>query len=202
MSSSQISSRPCLLVRHGPAELGRITLAKDKVSIGRRDGNDLVLEDLTVSGEHAVLHNRAGVTVIADLGSRNGTQVNGMSVTQQVLHDGDCIDIGVYSLRYVAEPIQALPFESPLPAHLMVLTGSRAGQSLPLDRARVSVQGDAGQLAIIAYRRHSHWLTHLDGSGCPLINGEPIGLTTRELDFDDLIEIGGTLFQFCFGPAA
>jgi hypothetical protein len=63
---------------------------------------------------------------------------------------------------------------------------------------KVSLRADCGSIAVIAHRRHAHHLTHVDGPGCPLINGEPIGLGSRELNDDDLIELGTCVFQF--GP--
>jgi hypothetical protein len=120
-------------------------------------------------------------------------------VTQRVLADGDCIRIGIYALRYVTERMEALPCESPLVAHFMTLSGPGTGETLAVDRKRVSLRADTGQIAVVVARRNTHWLTHLDGTGCPLINGEPIGLATRELDDADFIEVGGTLFQYCLG---
>jgi hypothetical protein len=199
MPASHTTACPTLVLSTGQTVLQRIALDRARLRIGRRQDNDLMLDDLTVSGEHAVLHTRAGITVISDLGSRNGTLVNGREVTQRVLTDGDCIEIGVYALRYVTERIEALPFDSPLVAHVMTLSGPRTGNTLTLDHPRMSLRADAGQIAVIATRRHAHWLTHLDGAGCPLINGEPIGLSTRELEDADFIEVGGTLFQYCLG---
>jgi predicted component of type VI protein secretion system len=199
MPASQTTACPTLVLSTGDTVIRRIALDRACLRIGRREDNDLMLDDLTVSGEHAVLHTRAGIAVISDLGSRNGTLVNGLGVTQRVLADGDCIRIGIYALRYVTERMEALPFESPLVAHFMTLSGPRTGETLAVDRARVSLRADAGQIAVVAARRNSHWLTHLDGTGCPLINGEPIGLATRELDDADFVEVGGTLFQYCLG---
>jgi len=201
MSSSQTTHRASLVVSHGEAVLGRVSLTQERLSIGRRPDNELVLEDLTVSAEHALLCCEGGLVVVADLGSRNGTLVNGRPGHRQVLRHGDRIDIGIYSLQFQHEGGASRAFDVPVPAHLQILSGPRTGQTLSLDGGRVSVRSDSGHLGVITYRRHTHWLTHLDGTGCPLINGEPIGLSTRELEFDDLLEIGGTVFQFCFGQA-
>ena len=59
-----------------------------------------MLDDLTVSGEHAVLLVGLQDVVIQDLGSRNGTLLNGRPVARALLSDGDCIDIGIYRLVY------------------------------------------------------------------------------------------------------
>ena len=75
-------------------------LTQTRTVIGRRATNTLVLDDLTVSGEHAVLMAGQQDVVIQDLGSRNGTLVNGAPVARALLNDGDSIDIGIYRLVY------------------------------------------------------------------------------------------------------
>lgn len=83
-------------------ELRAVEIASNTLSIGRRPYNDLQLDDLTVSGEHAMVRVREGEVSIHDLDSRNGTLVNGQPVQQRELVDGDIIDIGVYRLRFEA----------------------------------------------------------------------------------------------------
>ena len=198
MQQRATTTVPSLVLSTAHRVVRRIAIDRARLSIGRRALNDVLLDDMTVSGEHAVLHAQHGVVLITDLGSRNGTLVNGVPVTRQVLLDGDCIEIGVYTLTYVAEPLLALPFERPLVAWIKRLTGPRAGQTIRIDQPRVSLRSDCGSIAVIAHRRHAHHITHMDGPGCPLVNGEPIGLGSRELHDDDLIELGASVFQF--GP--
>ncbi len=64
------------------------------MTIGRARDNDLVLEDARVSRHHARLQARSGSLVLTDLGSTNGTLVNGGRVHEVVLGDGDRIEIG------------------------------------------------------------------------------------------------------------
>ena len=64
-------------------------LTLSRTTIGRRATNTLVLDDLTVSGEHAVLLVGLQDVVIQDLGSRNGTLLNGRPVARALLSDGD-----------------------------------------------------------------------------------------------------------------
>lgn len=93
-----------LVLSVGGRVLRELLIDRNRVTIGRRPYNDLLLDDLTVSGEHAIVHTGPkGESVIHDLQSRNGTLVNGMPVMQQVLADGDVIDVGIYRIVYQTE---------------------------------------------------------------------------------------------------
>jgi len=83
-------------------ELRVVAIAGNMLTIGRRPYNDVQLDDLTVSGEHALVRVRKGAVVVHDLGSRNGTLVNGLPIQQRTLADGDVIDIGIYRLHFEA----------------------------------------------------------------------------------------------------
>lgn len=207
MHERETTAIPKLVLSTTLRVLRRIVVDRARMSIGRRPYNDIMLDDLTVSGEHAVLHTSSGECVIHDLHSRNGTLVNGLPVMQRVLVDGDRIEIGIYRLdfvieRVVADPVAAdradgLPAGSPSgTAGLRVLSGSNAGATLALDRPIVSIGNGAGQVAVLARRRNGHYVTHLEGPAYPLVNGESIGLVAHPLRHDDLIELAGTIFQF------
>ncbi|MEI7446844.1 MAG: FHA domain-containing protein, partial [Burkholderiales bacterium] len=78
--------------------------------------------------------------------------------------------------------------------------GPLAGGAVALDRPIVSLSNGAGQVAALARRRGGWVITHLEGPSVPLVNGEPIGLTSHALRHDDLIELAGAIFQFLSGP--
>ena len=387
-----------LVLSVGGRILRELLIDRKRVTIGRRPYNDLLLDDLTVSGEHAIIHTGPkGEAVVHDLQSRNGTLVNGMPVMQQVLSDGDVIDVGIYRIVYrterlginvnafvhqelppsamirpedgapgqpldpdgsagpaggfggrpastliarhnpaspswtsflgagrtgsgaapagngagsdvpasatpadgrgsddgadpgtktgavdgtsgpfppiiepptspASEPPQAapglpslppgsmraptlppskggpgapmpplpfspLPFSqlpssplpsSPLPSSplpsaprpvpvdpwrsgrvlIRYLGGHDAGREVVMDRPIVSIRNGSGQVAVIARRQGNYYLTHLEGLAYPLVNGESIGLGAHALRDNDLIELAGTILQFCLdGPA-
>lgn len=76
-------------------------LVKERVTIGRLATNDIHLDNLAVSGEHAVVVTIGKDSFIEDLGSTNGTRVNGKEIKRYVLRDGDVIRLGKCQLKYV-----------------------------------------------------------------------------------------------------
>lgn len=80
-----------------------IPLAKERVTIGRRADNDVCLPYPAVSGEHAAVVTILADSFLEDLGSTNGTLVNGRPVAKHFLRDRDQIDIGRQLLVYVAD---------------------------------------------------------------------------------------------------
>ena len=205
MQQRETAAVPKLVLSTGDRLLRRIVIDKPRLTIGRRPFNDLMLDDLTVSGEHAVVHTAAGTSTIHDLRSRNGTLVNGVPVMQRTLADGDRIDIGIYRLHYVLEhePAEGADGSSPdggAAPTLAVLSGPQAGGTVRLERPIVSIADATGQVAVVAHRRTGWVITHLEGPSCPSVNGESIGLTSHPLRPDDLIELGGTIFRFQSDP--
>ncbi|HLQ38347.1 MAG TPA: FHA domain-containing protein, partial [Planctomycetota bacterium] len=73
---------------------GRRQPVRDGMTLGRVAGNDVVVDDTKASRKHARVIVAGGVVEIEDLGSSNGTQLNGKPVTRRVLRSGDAIQIG------------------------------------------------------------------------------------------------------------
>ena len=71
-----------------------VLLMKQRVSIGRHESNDIILEDISTSRHHAQLHASNGAFLIEDLGSKNGTFIAGRQVVDTSLKSGDVIDFG------------------------------------------------------------------------------------------------------------
>jgi len=78
----------------GPFQGTAFSLSDRNVSIGRDPSNDLWIADHSLSRQHCLLVSRDGQFAIRDLGSKNGTLVNGMPIGEQLLHDGDHISVG------------------------------------------------------------------------------------------------------------
>ena len=80
-----------------------VQITKDKTTLGRRPYNDIVIDNLAVSGEHAVLQMVGGDVFIEDLNSTNGTYINGKAVKKQLLAHNDTVEIGKYKIKYINE---------------------------------------------------------------------------------------------------
>lgn len=80
-----------------------VQITKDKTTLGRRPYNDIVIDNLAVSGEHAVLQMVAADVFIEDLNSTNGTYINGKAIKKQLLTHNDTVEIGKYKIKYLVD---------------------------------------------------------------------------------------------------
>jgi pSer/pThr/pTyr-binding forkhead associated (FHA) protein len=80
-----------------------VQIIKDKTTLGRRPYNDIVIDNLAVSGEHAVLQMVGQDVFIEDLNSTNGTYINGKAVKKQLLAHNDTVEIGKYKIKYLVD---------------------------------------------------------------------------------------------------
>jgi hypothetical protein len=80
-----------------------VQITKDKTTLGRRPYNDIVIDNLAVSGEHAVLQMVGADVFIEDLNSTNGTYINGKAIKKQLLSHNDTVEIGKYKIKYLVE---------------------------------------------------------------------------------------------------
>lgn len=78
-------------------------LAKERMTIGRKAENDIPVDNLAISGQHALILSVLDDSFIEDLGSTNGTYVNGKLVKKQALKHGDIIGVGKHELKYINE---------------------------------------------------------------------------------------------------
>lgn len=88
-----------------------VPLDKERITIGRKPQNDIQIENLAVSGEHARIVTILKDSFLEDLGSTNGTLVNGNPVKKHILQDNDVVEIGKYKLKFVMEALAAPPAE-------------------------------------------------------------------------------------------
>jgi pSer/pThr/pTyr-binding forkhead associated (FHA) protein len=97
-----------LILSMDGAVLKEYVLNKERMTIGRKAHNDVVIDNLAVSGEHAAIVTILNDSFLEDLDSTNGVMVNGAQVKKHFLQNNDVIEIGKYKLKYLNDqPSQA-----------------------------------------------------------------------------------------------
>ena len=109
--------------------LKEVPLTKERTTIGRRPHNDIVIDNLAVSGEHAVIVTILNDSFLEDLGSTNGTMVNSQPIKKHFLQNNDMVELGKYKLKFIsdsAKPSSTHDFEK-----TMVLRNSATAPGTP-----------------------------------------------------------------------
>ena len=200
-----------------------VQITKDKTTLGRRPYNDIVIDNLAVSGEHAVLQMVGGDVFIEDLNSTNGTYINGKAIKKQLLTHNDTVEIGKYKIKYLVEdgtdyektmimkpgtmpsgqhaPGFGASSFGPLggstsPAAIKVLNGAAAGREVMLTKVVTTVGKPGVQVASITKRPGGYVLAHVEGVAKPTVNGSQLAGDSAHLRNGDVIELAGTQMQF------
>jgi FHA domain len=199
------SIMPKMIVSIDDVVIKEVQLTKDRTTVGRRPYNDVVIDNLAVSGEHAAVVMQGDEVQIEDLNSTNGTYVNGKAIKQQSLKNGDVIDIGKYKVRYVsdapsaaaARPASApVPLQPVGPALIRVINGAASGREVQLTKVVTTLGRPGVAVAAITKRQHGYVVHHVEGGGNPALNGAPFGNDPVDLKSGDVIELAGTQMQF------
>ncbi len=188
-----------------------VRLTKERTTLGRRPYNDIVIEHLAVSGEHAVFSMQSNEVVIEDLNSTNGTFVNGKAVKRQLLLHGDILEIGKYKVRFESETdvektmvwrpgkgaaVAPLAPAPELHGFIKVLTGPAGGREMPLTKVVTTVGKPGVSIAAITRRQHHFVVHYVEGPHRPLLNGVTLGVDPVVLKNGDQMELAGTQMQF------
>ena len=214
---------PKMIVSIDEVVIKEVQLTKDRTTLGRRPYNDIVIDNLAVSGEHAVLQMTGGDVFLEDLNSTNGTYVNGKAVKKKQLVNADSIEIGKYKIKFVGDEavdnfdktmvVQARPPAVATPsgfavgagdsvgmgtfhAAIKVLSGAASGREVPLTKVVTTIGKPGVAVAAITKRQHGFVVHHVEGAGNPTLNGAPIGTDPISLKNGDMIELAGTQMQF------
>src|SRR5882672_4914934 len=83
-------------------------LTKERTTLGRKPHNDIVIDNLAISGEHAMIMTILNDSFLEDLGSTNGTLVNGQPIKKHFLQNNDVVELGKYRLKYVGDSAEGL----------------------------------------------------------------------------------------------
>jgi pSer/pThr/pTyr-binding forkhead associated (FHA) protein len=196
-----------------------VPITKDRTTLGRRPYNDIVIDNLAVSGEHAVMLAVGNDVFIEDLNSTNGTYINGKAIKKQLLVHNDTVEIGKYRIKYLIDEVPDYektmvlrpgfnpagpatvppPVQSLIPASIKVLNGGAAGREVLLTKAVTTVGKPGVQVASIAKRPTGYVLSHVEGVSHPSVNGQPVGDGVVSLKNGDIIDLAGTQMQFIQG---
>ncbi len=195
-----------------------VQITKDKTTLGRRPYNDIVIDNLAVSGEHAVLQMVGADVFIEDLNSTNGTYINGKAIKKQLLAHNDTVEVGKYKIKYLVD--DGADYEKTMimrpataaatttgslggahapalqPASIKVLNGAAAGREVALTKVVTTVGKPGVQVASITRRPGGYAFAHVEGTSRPSVNGVPLTTDSIPLRNGDVIELAGTQMQF------
>jgi pSer/pThr/pTyr-binding forkhead associated (FHA) protein len=200
---------PKMIVSIDGVVIKEVQLTKERTTLGRRPYNDVVIDNLAVSGEHAALQMMGSEVTLEDLNSTNGTYVNGKAVKKQVLQNGDTVEVGKYKIKFVSEaeapgydktmlfkPGDAPADVASVNGSLRVLSGTSSGREVSLTKVVTTVGKPGVAVASITRRQNGFVVAHVEGAGIPLLNGAPISAEPVALKSGDMIELAGTKMQF------
>jgi pSer/pThr/pTyr-binding forkhead associated (FHA) protein len=219
---------PKMIVSIDGVVIKEVQLTKDRTTLGRRPYNDIVIDNLAVSGEHATLQMSGNEVHVEDLNSTNGTYVNGKAIKKQLLQNGDTVEVGKYKVKYVNEaasagfektmvikagaaglapPAAANPGAVAAPVvdaaslngRIKVLSGAAAGREVGLVKVVTTIGKPGVAVAAITKRNNGFVVAHVEGANKPKLNGEPIGADPVLLKNGDLLELAGTQMQYVQG---
>ncbi|MDA8390521.1 MAG: FHA domain-containing protein [Gammaproteobacteria bacterium] len=190
---------PSLTVKLDHTIIKQINLPQGDLSIGRRVTHGLVLEDSSVSADHATIFTVGQDSFLKDLNSTNGTFINNRRVNKHHLKHGDTIVIGKHIIVYGHDTAVEKAADGPqaaVEAALFVLTGPNSGRRIDL-KTPITHLGKTGRPAALLSRIGDRFtLMPEEGAGEVLRNNKPVPAGGIALDSGDLIEVGDTRLQF------
>lgn len=205
---------PKLIVSIDGVVVKEYQLIKDRSTIGRRPYNDVVIDNLAVSGEHAVIQMVDGKAVLEDLGSTNGTFVNGKAIKKQELAHDDTIEVGKYKVKFIDGDTLSAPVSlsgaglsvpmgvdssagaEAVGPRVRVLNGSAAGRELALTKVVTTIGKPGLSVASITRRAHGFDLAQVEGEHVAAVNGVPVDAGPITLKNRDQIDLGGIRLEF------
>lgn len=195
----------------------------EKVVAGRVESCALFLDAPGVSKEHAAILTVGNDHILEDLGSTNGTLVNGEKVTRHILQNRDLIEIGPFRIQYVNQralknmdfdqtmmfagesmgdeseqaPVVETARARQMVGHCASLRPAKADrEEIELDRLIQAVGRPTGQLAAILRRPQGYVIMHVSGRGSPRVNDRAIGDAWQNLSSGDKLEVDGERYEF------
>jgi pSer/pThr/pTyr-binding forkhead associated (FHA) protein len=202
---------PKMIVSIDGVVIKEVQLTKDRTTLGRRPYNDIVIDNLAVSGEHAVMQMSGAEVFLEDLNSTNGTYVNGKAIKKQQLQNGDTVEIGKYKIKFVHDgasdnyektmvinsgAVVGAEASTVGDAAIKVMSGAAAGREVPLVKVVTTIGKPGVAVAAITRRPHGYVVALVEGAIKPTVNGTALTTEAMNLRHGDLIELAGTQMQF------
>ncbi len=204
---------PKMIVSIDGVVIKEVQLTKDRTTLGRRPYNDIVIDNLAVSGEHAVMQMSGADVFLEDLNSTNGTYVNGKAIKKQQLQNGDTVEIGKYKIKFVHDGASENYEKTTVinsgavegseaaagqvgSAAIKVMSGAATGREVPLVKVVTTIGKPGVAVAAITRRPHGYVVALVEGAIKPTVNGTPLGTEALGLKHGDVIELAGTQMQF------
>ncbi len=201
-----------LVLTHDGAVIKEFALDKERLTIGRKPGNDIHIDDPTISGEHAAIL-MLQHAYVEDLNSTNGTSLNGKPVTKRQLMNGDLIKIGRHEFKFIDENVNEFErtvmisppknkkdvIEPAKKYQVSIVSGPKSGEVIALNKPYTTLGSPGGQVAVIAKRGSKFYLMPMSGTinaKPPLLNNTAIGVKSELLSSGDRIEVSGTQLEF------
>jgi len=186
-----------IIVKFNDKVIERVVTEKKRISIGRTNENDIVLENRGVSRKHAMIEFNNNAAVIMDNESLNGTFVNDRKISEEILRNGDVITIGKYTLIFNPQTEIDIPSiipedGNPIKLDREVTTFGKAKfVHVPVKGFRVSdIQ------AKIVHGEGKYTIINIGRRGKVKVNGESIDDNPVVLKNGDKINVGNSEFEF------
>jgi hypothetical protein len=186
-----------------------VQLSKERMTIGRRSRNDIVLTHSAVSGEHGAITTIGDESFLEDLQSTNGTYVNSHRIGKHFLQHQDVIRVAKYHIEYQADGIRPAaaaaaevasaimpPRPAPAVGRIEVLNGSNAGKQLALTKAQTTLGRAGVQVVVISLGADGYSVAHVDGDAVTLLNGTRLDKQPQRLKTGDVLNLSGTQMTF------
>lgn len=190
-------------------------LPEGEAIIGADPSCLLHIDSLAVQPRHASVTTEGAKCILRDLGSSDGTFVNGKKLAaEHLLKNDDQIRIGKHDLLFSleiavdaireealseieqGEELKLQPLRELKSGWLQLMSGANVGKTIALSRNLTNLGTPGVQTAVIAKRSDGYFLSHLEGDHPPTVDGVSIGETSWHLQDGNVIQMGNVRMQF------
>lgn len=186
-------------------------LSEGETLIGRDPDCGIHIDSLAVAPQHARLSTQGAELTLRDISEGAGLLVNHKKVVEQILQDGDQIQIGKHTLRVAVDDLALPPptpliIETPVPiapsriGWLQILNGAHLGRAFPIERDHHRIGKPGTPSALITVVEQQYQIAALEGADCQ-VDSQPLDAIARPLNDGAIIECGELRLQFFMDQA-